>query len=65
MKEIVLPSGDRISIRPRAQIVRHKRETQSQYLMRLREALGTAQENLQNTSNGKESSLNSDSVHFK
>ena len=65
MKEITLPSGDRISIRPRAQIVRHKRETQSQYLMRLREALGTSHENLHNSSSDIESSLRSDSAHFK
>ena len=69
MNDVVLPWGDRISIRPRALIVKHKRETQSQYLLRLREALGfpsTADNKLHPNSDGeRESSLRFDATHFK
>jgi hypothetical protein len=40
MKSVVLlPTGDMISIRPRADVIKHKRETDSQYQIRLKEVL--------------------------
>jgi hypothetical protein len=39
MKDIILPLGDRISIRPRADVTRHRSETVSQYELRLKNDL--------------------------
>ena len=36
MSDVLLPFGERISIRPRAEVVKHSRETDSQYEMRLK-----------------------------
>jgi hypothetical protein len=36
MNDVLLPDGGRISIRPRAEVVRHKKETESQYDLRLK-----------------------------
>ena len=36
MSDVLLPYGERISIRPRAEVVKHSRETNSQYEMRLK-----------------------------
>ena len=39
MNDIILPLGDRISIRPRADVTRHRSETVSQYELRLKNDL--------------------------
>jgi hypothetical protein len=36
MNDVLLPDGGRISIRPRAEVVRHQKETESQYDLRLK-----------------------------
>lgn len=36
MSDVLLPFGERISIRPRAEVVKHSRETNSQYEIRLK-----------------------------